>query len=418
MSGVPLVTLESMASEVEPVGGRLLVAGSGLGIGPAWRDVLDRALDAALLPLAEATADLLVLFANTDFAADYPAMLARTGERTGARNVVGCSGSGVIGGDREAEQQASIAVLAVCLPDRSYLTACALGPDQISDALTDAPAWPRLLGMQPSACTGILVLADPYTANPEEMVSSLQSAYPGVPIVGGLASGLGDARGTYVFEGERSLAQGAVLVAFSGRVALRPVVSQGCEPIGEAWTITDVDGYLVKKIGNRPAFEVLRETLLKLEPAARQRASSNLLVGLAMDEYRESHGRGDYLIRNILGADQSTGVIAVGAHPRVGQTLQFQVRDARAADDELRHLLAGAAEELSGAAPAALLFACNGRGTGLFGVPDHDARAASEILGAPALAGFFCNGEIGPVGRGTYLHGFTASLGLIVTKDR
>jgi small ligand-binding sensory domain FIST len=117
-----------------------------------------------------------------------------------------------------------------------------------------------------------------------------------------------------------------------------------------------------------------------------------------------------------MGVDRSSGALAVAANPRVGQTLQFQVRDARAADEELRHLLGAAAHDLPALPAAALLFACNGRGVGLFGAPDHDVRATRELLGEPAVAGFFCNGEIGPVGGSTFVHGFTASLGLFVAR--
>jgi small ligand-binding sensory domain FIST len=169
----------------------------------------------------------------------------------------------------------------------------------------------------------------------------------------------------------------------------------------------------VRSIGTRPAYEVLVETIQGLDPVERGRVSGNLLVGLAMNEYRDEFRRGDFLIRNLIGIDPSSGAIAIAAQPRVGQTLQFQIRDARAADEELRHMLGG----LSVGPAAALLFACNGRGAGLFGAPDHDARTVRELLGPVPLAGLFCNGEIGPVGAATYLHGFTASLALIAPTE-
>jgi small ligand-binding sensory domain FIST len=221
-------------------------------------------------------------------------------------------------------------------------------------------------------------------------------------------------RGTHVFCGARVYTDGAVVVGLSGGVRLRPVVSQGCEPIGEPWTVTGAMGHVLESIGSRPAYEVLVRTLESLSDRERARAARNLLIGLAIDEYRDEFGRGDFLIRNLMRIDSASGALAIGALPQVGQTVQFQVRDARAADEELRHLLAEAAEELVQPPAAALLFACNGRGAGLFGSANHDAQAASDLLGAPPLAGFFCNGEIGPVGGTTYLHGFTASFGLIV----
>ena len=203
------------------------------------------------------------------------------------------------------------------------------------------------------------------------------------------------------------------MIGLGGAACLRPVVSQGCEPIGDAWTITDVAGHIVKTIGSRPAYQVLVETVQGLDAARRQRANGNLLVGLAMDEYRDEFERGDFLIRNLMGVDPKSGAIAVAAEPRIGQTLQFQIRDAHAADEELRHMLRSTLDSPSA---AALLFACNGRGVGLFGAPDHDARTVRELLGPVPLAGLFCNGEIGPVGAATYVHGFTASLALIAAS--
>jgi small ligand-binding sensory domain FIST len=208
---------------------------------------------------------------------------------------------------------------------------------------------------------------------------------------------------------------GAVLVALGGEYAVRTVVSQGTEPIGEPWTVTEAERNLLRTIGGRPAYEVLTETFRALPAPLQERAARNLLVGLAADEYRDRFGRGDFLIRNLIGVERETGALAISALPRVGQTVQFQLRDADAADAELHALLAGARTDLGETAPiAALLCSCNGRGRGLFGATDHDARVLGEELGPLPVAGLFCNGEIGPVGGVPFLHGFTASVGLIV----
>lgn len=231
--------------------------------------------------------------------------------------------------------------------------------------------------------------------------------------MGGMASGDREARRTQLFLDGQVYEDGAVALAIGGPLTIRSIVSQGCNPIGRPWTITGAEGQYIQTIGGRPALEVLLETIAELPPGEQERAQQNLLIGLAMDEYREEFGRGDFVIRNLLGANRENGAIAVAAAPREGQTLQFQVRDAAAADEDLRLLL----EEARAASPgtdsiAALLWSCNGRGQGLFGTPDHDAKAIAEILGPIPLAGFFCNGEIGPVGSINYLHGFTASIAL------
>jgi small ligand-binding sensory domain FIST len=232
--------------------------------------------------------------------------------------------------------------------------------------------------------------------------------------MGGLATGDPGLRETFLFCDGRVVSEGAVVVALGGAACLRPVVSQGCEPIGDPWTITDAERNIVKSIGGRPAYQVLVDTIRRLDPDRQQRVNHNLLVGLAMDEYRDEFKRGDFLIRNLMGVDQASGAIAIAAPAQVGQTIQFQIRDARAADEELRAMLGAVSGD---PAAAALLFACNGRGVGLFGAPDHDARTVRELLGPLPLAGLFCNGEIGPVGKRTFVHGFTASLALIAATD-
>ena len=376
-------------------------AGSGLGLGQDWRQALRVALEGALAPLEGEAPDLLVLFASASYRQAYAELLAEAADRARATEVAGCSASGVISGAREVEQEAGVAALALRLPPGSLLNVRHVSAEEVDGA--------DLAGMPPRACHGIVLLADPFSTDVGTLIATLERDYPGVPIVGGLATGFPGAHWTAVFHGAHASEDGAVVVGLGGSVGLRPVVSQGCEPIGEPWTVTDASEHIVRSIGTRPAYQVLVETIQALDPAQRERVSGNLLVGLAMNEYRDEFRRGDFLIRNLIGIDPSSGAIAIAAQPRVGQTLQFQIRDARAADEELRHMLHG----LAGGPSAALLFACNGRGAGLFGAPDHDARTVRELLGPLPLAGLFCNGEIGPVGAATYLHGFTASLALI-----
>jgi small ligand-binding sensory domain FIST len=263
-----------------------------------------------------------------------------------------------------------------------------------------------------------MIIADPFTIDPELLMSTLSMTYPDVPLVGGLASGHPRMRGTHVFLDGRVHVEGAVALAIGGPYTVQPVVSQGAEPIGETWTITGAHENVVESLGMRPALEILAETFRGLPEDTQQRARSNLLVGLAMNEYQDDFQRGDFLIRNLMGINQETGELVIGAAPRIGQTLQFQLRDPDAADAELSLLLDRTRDQLEGRpAVGGLLFACNGRGIGLFGAADHDAHAVANHFGEIPLAGFFCNGEIGPVAGKPFLHGFTASLALIVPKE-
>lgn len=380
---------------------------------PDWRDAL-ASLTAQMAPLSEGGAvDVAFLFASSQYADEF-SQLAREVHRTvGARILLGCSGYGVIGPSREIEALPALALLAFSLPDAT------LYPGRLTEAAIEACAgpedWQRLMGARPGDVNAWFLFVDPFTMDAERLLAGLSDAYPGTPLVGGLASGDPRQRGTHVFLDSTVYDTGAVALGLGGRYGVRTIVSQGCAPIGEAWTITGVRDHIIETIGQRPAYEVLVDTVRALSPEIRQRARWNLFVGLAMNEYRDEFRRGDFLIRNIVGADPERGLLAVGALPRVGQTIQFQLRDPAAADEDLRALLAAAKQELGEQQPvAALLCSCNGRGIGLFGSPDHDARTVAEFLGPVPLAGFFCNGEIGPVGGTNFLHGYTASLALIV----
>ncbi|MBV9580780.1 MAG: FIST C-terminal domain-containing protein [Chloroflexi bacterium] len=379
-----------------------MCAGGGLGTGSDWRAALASALGGALKPLHGEAPDLLLMFASAAYAGDYPELLGAALEDSRTTELVGCSASAVIAGERELETEPGIAALALTLPPGGLLNVRYVTADDVHDA--------NLAGMPAEQCRGVVVLADPFTTDVGTLIETLEHEYAEAPIIGGLATGSPAVRSTWVFHQDVAAQDGAVVIGVGGSLRLRPLVSQGCEPIGEPWTVTDADRHIVRGIGGRPAYEVLSETVNELDPERREHVNTSLRVGLAMNEYRDEFKRGDFLIRNLMGADPRSGAIAVAGEPRVGQTLQFQILDARAADQELRQMLRPLSD---GASTAALLFACNGRGAGLFGTPDHDARTVREVLGPVPLAGLFCNGEIGPVGGTTFLHGYTASLGLL-----
>jgi small ligand-binding sensory domain FIST len=231
---------------------------------------------------------------------------------------------------------------------------------------------------------------------------------PTMPVLGGLASAAGAGSASLFLNGQ-VVDSGAVACSLSG-IDLLPCVSQGAAPVGPEMTITGVDGNLISELASRPALERLREAISELEPDERDLAAEGLLLGVVIDENQPDYGRGDFLVRPIVGVDPESGGLAFADRVRVGQTVRLHVRDSGSATDDLREALAARAEALgpSGAA-GALLFTCNGRGAHMFAAPDHDAAAVDEAFGAPA-GGFFCAGEIGPVGGRNFLHGFTATM--------
>jgi small ligand-binding sensory domain FIST len=389
-------------------------AAAAIAEGSDWRAALEHVLQQTAAA-DFASVDLAVLFASPNFIDQYGPILEEILRRTHATTLVGCSGQAIIGPGREVEDEPALSLLLFSLPG-AVVRARHVKQEMIGKQLTPRE-WRDVFGLPPDDVNAWLLFADPFSLDPERLLAVLSESYPGVPLMGGMASG--DLRSTdsFLFLNDTVLLEGAVALAIGGPYTVHSVVSQRCEPIGETWTITGVRDNVIESIGMRPALEVLAETFGRLPPETQQRARQNLLVGLAMDEYRDDFRRGDFLIRHLSGVDQASGAIAIDALPRVGQTIQFQIRDGAAADDDLVELLTKTKRDLGGQQPlGALLYTCNGRGIGLFAAPDHDARRVAEGLGPIPLAGLFCRGEIGPVGQKHFLHGFTASLAIIVPK--
>ena len=254
------------------------------------------------------------------------------------------------------------------------------------------------------------MLSDPYSFPSGAFLQHLGDRVPAVEVIGGLASAAAGPGGNRLVLDERLHTDGAVGALLPPGAAVSIVVSQGCRPVGQPFTVTRAEGHLLQELGGRPALARLQDLVTTLPTEDRELLTQGVHLGRVIDEHKLDFERGDFLIRGVMGADPTSGALAVGDELETGATVQFQVRDAVSADDDLRAMLAG--READGA----LVFTCNGRGVGLFGSPDHDASVVSELTGAPALAGMFCAGELGPVGGRTFLHGYTASMALFVRR--
>ncbi len=329
--------------------------------------------------------------------------------------LAGCSSQGVIVGEQEIEENPGVSVGLYALPGAD-LKGLHFTQEQVEEA--NGPGYWRLeTGVEPQQTNGWLAFLDPFHLDSERWLQSWNEAYAPLPVLGGLASGEFNEQLTQVYLNGDVFEEGGVAISVSGQVRLLGITSQGCTPIGETWTLTRVEQNIIHEIGNRPAYEVLAETFNHLTPAEQKLARGNLFIGLVVNEYLEDFHRGDFLIRNLLAADARSGSIAVGALPRLGQTIQFQRRSAAAATEDMTELLTHAHEQLRHTVLyGGCLCCCNGRGQNLFGRPNHDAQMVQQRLGPLGLTGFFCNGEIGPVGEKNFLHGYTASLALFVKK--
>jgi small ligand-binding sensory domain FIST len=263
-----------------------------------------------------------------------------------------------------------------------------------------------------AGAAGLLLLTDPATFPTDAVLRFIAESAPFVPVFGGLASGRTLDDRAVLFIGEEVVDEGAIGVRLDG-IEVLPCVSQGAAPIGPELTITAAEGHVIGELAGKPALEKLRETIEALPPEDLRLVQGGLLMGIVVDGNKPDYVQGDFLVRGLVGADPDTGQVAVAADVHPGQVVRLHARDAASADRDLRESLRASMVALGGRPPAgALLFACNGRGRGMFGCADHDAETVAEALAGAPAAGFFAAGEIGPVGGEAFLHGFTATLAM------
>ena len=383
--------------------------GTGLTVGGEARGAAVGAALEARDALDGRHADLAVVFVSGAHLRDPDAILEGVHEALSPEALVGCGAGGVLGGRREIEGGTAVVVWAASLGEATAQTFHAEAR-QIDEGIA-IEGFPDLSGAD-----GAILLPDPYTFPTDLVLHDLRTRAPGVPVIGGMASaeadGDPDEDGALLLHGHEAVTGGAVGIRLDG-VELLPCVSQGATPVGPELTITAAEGNVISELAGRPALEKLRDVIGELPGEARELVSRGLLLGLVIDGGKPEYLQGDFLVRGLVGADPDAGSIAVAAGVRPGQVVRLHARDADSADRDLREALTLRREALGGAAPAgALVFTCNGRGRGMFGVADHDAEAIGDELGDVPSAGFFAAGEIGPVGGESFLHGFTATVGV------
>lgn len=346
--------------------------------------------------------DLAAVFVCGPDPDESAAALERAAERSGAPTTLGCSTAGVIADGRGTERVSSVAVWLAELPG-AVLRSFHLEVMRTSETIA-------VVGMPPPSGheRAAIVLADPFSFPVDAFVEQANDVLPGLPLSGGLATGVRGAGSTRLLVDGVVHERGAVGVMLGGDVVVTPLVSQGCRPVGPPMTVTAVDGNVVLELASMAAADKLAQVLADLAPEEQALVSAGLQLGIAVEEHADELRSGDFLVRGVVGADSHRGGLVVGDVMSVGQTVQFQARDPEAADADLSEILGRAHEH--GPVRGALLFSCTGRGSNMFTSADHDVQSVRDTLGSPAVAGFFAGGEIGPVAGRNHVHGFTASV--------
>jgi small ligand-binding sensory domain FIST len=368
-----------------------------------------KAAAAALVAGQTTPPDLVFLFISGHHADNYERVSAWVHEELGDTTLVGCSGAGVIGGGQELEGREGVALIGGWLPGVTI---------RVGHVAEFLPAtheeWVEFLELDPSQKTDFLLLADAVTCDIEVVLKTLDESFPGMLKLGGLANAGSPDQPASLFAHGDLLQAGGLVIALQGAIEIQTIVSQGCRPVGEPVIVTRARGNVIKELNAGKPAEVLRRIYDALNPRDLARFNTSMFLGVDLgDDSRSRYGRGDFLMRNILGIDPDSGALAVDAQIQQYQVVQFHMRDKDTAETELVGLL----RELVRQDPVphvrgALLFSCFGRGERLFGVPNHDSDMLTRHLGAVPLSGFFCNGEIGPVGERSCLHGYTSVFAL------
>ena len=376
--------------------------------------------------------NLGIVFISSAYASEYPRLVPLLLEQLSLPILIGCGGGGIIGTTAqnqvlEVEGPPALSLSVASLPNVD-ITPFYIAPEELPDLDSSPEAWIELIGVSPEKSPQFLLLSDPFAAHVNDLLEGLDFAYPGSPKVGGLASAssIGVQSGLFYHSqqpGQSLYREGTVGVALSGDIVLETIVAQGCRPIGKPFRVSQAERNVILEVveaeepgsttaGTSP-LEALRRIIENLSEKDRQLVQHSLFVGVVRDEFKLNLEQRDFLIRTLLGVDPKLGAIAVGDRVRPGQRIQFHLRDSSTSAEDLELLLKAYQQNQASHAQGALMFSCLGRGEGLYGVPNFDSELLRRYLTDIPLGGFFCNGEIGPVGGRTFLHGYTSALAIL-----
>jgi len=360
--------------------------------------------------------DFLLAFISPDYKKYFEEIASALRLRLQPTAFLGCTAGGIVGGGEEVEQQSALTLTGAILPGVNFKT-FHITNDALPD-LDDAPgSWEKLMQIESGEKPSFLLLCDPFSFKVDSFIQGLDYAFPKLIKLGGLASGGHKAGENRLICDDKVFRSGLVGVALTGNIQVESVVAQGCRAIGKPSRVTKCDRNLLYELDGKPAVNVLRDAIERLSDREQKLAKDAIFLGVAMNEFQDKFVDGDFLVRNIFGIEPMSGALLVGEVLRSERTVQFHIRDAATSRDDLRAMLKRYVDKFGNTARGALLFSCLGRGQHLYGEANHDSECFRDFLGDIPIGGFFCNGEIGPVGDSTFLHGYTSSFGIFKEKE-
>jgi small ligand-binding sensory domain FIST len=368
--------------------------------------VLDKIILTTKNQMGNTIPDFTALFVTPHFASQLRYAVDRVRALTNTTLLIGCAAEGVIGPEGEFERVAAASILSASIPE--YPVRPLYLNQQSLESCQSAQDWKTLLSLEHPQDTTILIFADPYTFPVHVFLEHINTHFPGTAIIGGLANGLDESGVNSLVLDDEIFNEGAVCLIIQQKQAVASLVSQGCRPIGTPLIVTQANRNTLQQIATKPPMQVINEIYDRSSKEEQKLIEAGIFIGRVIDEYKKDFAQGDFLIRNLLNADRASSAITVMDTIPIGTTVQFHIRDAKTSSEDLQSLLQSHSKKCNGA----LVFNCNGRGTRLYPDINHDLNLINQTLNHPPLAGFFCAGEIGPIGGSNFIHGHTASIAL------
>ena len=381
------------------------------------RSAAAEATAAALAQAGLSRATGALCFATPAYGAAYPMILRTVASEAHTREVAGCSSMGVIAGETEIESGHALAVLVFGGNEDEIRATRFFVPTLRGRAAGVASDVAAAVRPKLGKSNLLILFADTYNFEAEATLEALGTELPGVTIAGGGASEDGSIGETFVFCGDTISSNAVSGMLLSGDFELTLANTIACGLIGTAHRVTAARDNIVIELDGRPAYEVFAEAAGPLAADLR-RALTYVFVAIPVYENARTIERGQFVVRNIVGASEEHGVIAVAFQPKVGDTIGFVLRDAERSRQDLKATLDDLNDRLDNKPPPAfgLYFNCVSRGAGLYNIPGHDSAYIRRALGPVPIAGFFTGFEIGSLAEQTSLLQYSGVLALISGK--
>ena len=359
-----------------------------------------------------AKADLAIVFATINYQAEYEQLYQAVHANSGCEDLIGCSGMSVLTSGGEFEEEPAIAVMVLRSEQFSAVSFSAQGTEsEVGEQIHES--------IQTELCDDslLIIFPDIRTMNPAELVKQIGSDGTTLPVVGAAVSGDATGAQMYHWKDAQATEGGAAGVLLTGNFNTEIGVAQGCQPIGKLREVTKADGRVIFELDGEPALENFKTALQLLTQDDIRRSGGTVFIGIAMDGTNKNPTRGDFLIRNLVGINEQHAALAISEEVKEGQLVQFHLRNALAAAEEIQVIIAQLAEKTRERPPAfGLYFNCLGRGKGLYGTANHDIAVIQENFPGLPVIGFFGNSEFAPIGGRNFAHAYTGVFVLCTEK--